>query len=542
MGYFSFTSSDSTIVVDTANVVTPSGLLAQFTFVSQIIHNSQENFSLNNGDKKAIQELVNKCLEWMGPVWLNTLVVPGRNKQELHQLKINFQSLTTALLQTKLIDQKIYEDIRNWIDTEEFKGNLLTPSVFHKASEQSYYYESYDSIKHEQIAYLDTLKQVGLLSESGYADLTKQYTHYRMLGPVDVVSQCTKGFALDAKDLSTDGLQALLQIYRTIRQKLLPDFDFRYLHSHQETFTDEEYGGTYSQEIFNFIINGTAYQQYAGFTTDRLLNRSPFHLTLGGQVTTGHFKIVNDFLADQNSSQRLVIIDDKNLLERKVGSRIGFLLVDSSQAKVVEQAFPMSLEIHSTNLLKLFFDNSYNRTHLRQLVQEYQKIGIVPPMPADTLDALLTTMIRDDVSSKERILFSIPNTIARTYYGEFVYEGSEEEPQQVYRTFLNRLQAASRGNFTPTSIIDNVVKKGKNSKRYEWGFTLNQKSYVHKDTDSYDYLWECQYMKEVKQALLDSKAVGTFYPIGFEGNHFYIFLTPDQYTYLQTNHPDLFEK
>ncbi len=538
MGYFSFTSQ-SEKELDTTFVATPASLLAQFAFVDQIMMEPREN-SLGNDDKKAIQKLQAKCKEWMGPLWLTTRIKTQRNQQDLGQLKTNFQSLNTALLRTKIIDQKVYEDVHSWIEKEEFKGDILGPSVFRKTAERSYYYESYALIRQEQLAYLDTLKQTGVLSDNGYLQLKQQYTYYHIPGPIDIISHCSKGFALDTKDLPADGLQALLHVYAAIQQKLIPDFAFQYQHSHNETFTDEEYGGTYTQEFLDFTIHNISYQQQSRFTPEMLLNRTSFNLIMGGQVTANDFKLVNDYLADQNSGVRLFIVDDKNLQEQTVGSRIGFILLDSIQAQLVDKA--LSLEIITFNSLQAFFDNSYNRTHLRQLIQEYQKIGIVPAMPSDTLENLVTKMVRDGVSSKETLLFSIPNVVARTDYSEFVYEGSEEEPQQVFTTFLKRLSSASQGKFQPSQVIDKQKVKGKNKRIYEWSFTLNGRTYSHTADDAHDFLWEEQFMNLVKKSLAESGIEGSFYAIGSPYQHYSIFLTPQQYQYLKANQPDLFSE
>ncbi|MDJ1479326.1 hypothetical protein QNI16_02445 [Cytophagaceae bacterium YF14B1] len=542
--YFS-SVSDST-QQDTVYSLSPAYLLSQFSLITQIIDKSSNELYQANGQKAEIKKLVQKYESLIGPVWRNTLLSPNNpklkpssDKDQLYkQLQTDFYILNDTLHKYQVIDEKIYHDVKTWIENEFIRSTMFS-SLFAKAFAQSSFYEGYEQSKQEQIAYMDTLQMAGILSESSLQTLKQSYKPYTLLEPSEILTHCQRAFVLDFKTLPEDNLQALLQVYTMIRESLLPEFDFTYQKTFDETFKDEEYGGEYTQTFLEFTVNKTSYQQRLSFTPKMALHRSVDYIVIDW-LQSGSFQIVNDFLTDRSSSLRLFVIDDKDRLQLKIGTRIGFILMDSIQVRALEKAFPMSIGLPIDHALTTIFDNTYNRPGLTKMIQEYESIGIIPTYSKDSLAILVTKMVRDNVSTKEDILTYLPNIVAHTDYHEFIYDGMEEEPKNVYQTFLHHLQHISQNSFTPTNIVEKQTKKGRNKISYEYGFNLNGKTYTQKMSDIYSFLWEGEFIQLVNQALKEANAKGSFYSIGYSSNKNFIFLTPEQYQYLKTSQPELF--
>ncbi|MDJ1500888.1 hypothetical protein [Xanthocytophaga agilis] len=473
--YFSF-EGDS-IKQDTIFKLSSTDLLFHFGFITTIINPQKDDFNLVNGKKTEIERFIRKCKNLVGPVWHNSLFpqntpAPIDKDLSIKQLRFSAHALNDTLYKCHIFDQKVYQDVKSWIETNEFiDRSTIFNSLFVKAAMQNSFYEDYEQSKQEQLAYMDTLQMAGILSESGLQTLKQSYKPYTLLGPSEILTHCKRAFVLDFKTLPKDNLRALLQVYTMIRESLLPEFGFTYQKTFDETFKDEEYGGDYTQTFLDFTVNKTSYQQRLSFTPRMALNRSVDYIVMDW-LQSGSFQIVNDFLKDQISSLRLFVIDDKDRLQLKIGTRIGFILMDSIQVRAFDKAFPMSIGLPIDHALSAIFDNTYNRTGLTKMIHEYESIGIIPTYTKDSLAILLTKMVRDNVSTKEDILTYLPNIVAHTDYHEFIYDGMEEEPKNVYQKFLHHLQHISQNSFTPTNIVEKQTKKGRNKISYEYGFNL----------------------------------------------------------------------
>ena len=330
-----------------------------------------------------------------------------------------------------------------------------------------------------------------------------------------------------------------MRVLAAIRDTLLPTFAFTNPRQFQEQLPGEEDGSTFTQAFFEVTVNRVAYQQTLRFDPQIWRYRTSQDIDEGVHIGPWDFKIVNDYLADQNSPLRLFVVDDKDRRQQETGSNVGFILLDSTQAKAFRPAIDASRDFAVSGYNGRVFDNSFNRGNLTNLIRSYKKLGLLTPLDDQTLNASLTRMIRDGVSDNFGVLRYLPNVVASVSTSEFTLEGVEEIPKDVFRTLISRLIKTSGDEFAPVNVVEKAIKKGKVTS-YKFEFTFKGKSYRKIVKDHYDFFSEGGLMDMVSTALKDAKAPGKFYPVGYGSEDSFIFLTPAQYEALKANQPSIF--
>lgn len=98
-----------------------------------------------------------------------------------------------------------------------------------------------------------------------------------------------------------------------------------------------------------------------------------------------------------------------------------------------------------------------------------------------------------------------------------------------YRQLTNQIISISKGNFTPTDIIDTYHFEKR--KKFEYGFTLNGKTYLGKLAQNDDWV-DAGFWELVEQAEEEQDKKGKFYHIYPSDGMRQVYLTHEQAAFL----------
>jgi hypothetical protein len=528
-------------------LVTKSTLLGFFMYVERL-ESMNHSFLM---EKQKAKELTEKCQKLKGRKWnVRLLANPpkGLNSssyldeltaEKIQSLQEYYRRMTNILHQIQLLDEKVYQDVTQWVDQAAFSKEEQF-HFFDYIGQRTFFYEEYEFNKKEQLLYLDSLRIRNVISEENYGRLLTSYQPYQLKSALDILPYCQKATVVETTQLPQESLAAFKQVLTQIQATILPSLSLETLTTFQETHKDEEYGGEYSQTLVSALLNGKEYQQTLRFDPTGFQFRSSEDFIVG-RVHGNEFQIVEDFLADQKDTAYLYLLDDKNHFTLSVGTRLGLILLDSVQADLLTHFAPLSA-LPSTSLLSHRL--TFNREGIRKIIREYQQLGLAPTLSDSEMEKVIVQSRRDGFCSYQRILSNLPNLIADTDPHLPVEELIQKGPKATYLTILEKLSQVSHQHFVPRqSFLEKLPTRKKGENKLRFGFTFQNRTYQGVlEEESYLYfssLSDNQVVKLVNKALAEQKVDGRYYPLVLSNQ--FLFLNQQQYQYLRTHQPSLFE-
>ncbi|CAA9343477.1 MAG: hypothetical protein AVDCRST_MAG56-8028 [uncultured Cytophagales bacterium] len=495
------------------------------------------------------RDLVNRCKQLQGPGWtlgvMDTLEArqlagerfPDFSPEVIGSLQRDYARLAEVLHRVDLLTGNAYADVQGWVREAQFSRERRF-SFFQYAALRTGYYEAYPVRRQAQLAYLDTLRQTGVLPESSFRRLVAAYQPFELKSGVDILPHCNEALVLETTGLPDDPWDAFRTVLRAIAENLLPELTLDHLATFEETLRDEEYGGAYSKTVVAARLNGYDYQQTFWFDPYALQMHTAERFTLGS-LHGREFQLVEDFLADREDARRLYLVEDKNGHALPTGSRLGLILLDSTQAEAFKRFDPHALTQPEGSLQQR---NAFNRQGVRQVVTECQRIGLVPALPEAEINGIIVRARRDGYCSYDRVLGELPGVVADLDVHLPVEEALELPPGQVYRTVLEKLRKVSRGAFDPQKpFLEKIPGRQGEPVKFRFGFSCRNKSYsgILEAASQLRYSPSGNRVVEaINQALADQGTDGRYHSLRY-GPHF-LFLTKAQHEYLKIHHPQVF--
>ena len=497
------------------------------------------------------QSLVNRCKQLQGPGWtigaIDTIEARQLSGERfasfppelIGSLRRDYARLAEVLHRVGLLTGNAYADVQQWVREAQFSQERRF-GFFGYAALRTDYYEHYPARKQIQLAYLDTLRQTGVLPEANFRKLVAAYGPFQLKSSVDILPYCNQALVIETTQLPEDAWDAFRTVLRAIAENLLPELTLDHLATFEETHRDEEYGGEYTRTVVAARLNGYDYQQTFWFDPFALRVQASERFAFGS-IHGKEFQLVEGFLADREDARRLYLLEDKNGHTWSTGSRLGLILLDSTQAQAFEQFDPQfTLSQSEPSLAQR---NAFNRQGVRKAVAECQRIGLIPALPETDINRVIVRARRDGYGSYARVLAELPGVIADLDLHLPVEEAMELPHQQVYHATLEKLKEVSRGAFSPQKpFIEKIPGPKEGPAKLRFGFSFRNKSYAGILEEESELLYSAsgnRIVETINEALAGQGVDGRYYPLRY-GQHV-LFLTRAQHQYLKLHQPGLFE-
>jgi hypothetical protein len=409
-------------------------------------------------------------------------------------------------------------------------------------------YHSYQS----QIAafsteeFADALQRENMLTEEARKDLDLK----KSKEPSDVLKASSKAVLINMNELTgKSNTELYAYILNKFSSELLPDA--RITDVSYTVLKDSGDSSDYGEHLISLKINGRAYEQKLFVSLDKVIQHALDSLKNEKSqyfpgIGENQFKVINDYLTDIASPDRLVIVCDYR------SPMLSFVMFDSTQANLVAETLPNNYVDFS------MYSREFSRDSLQNTLFEIGRIGLIEPMSETQREEFILKFRRSPGSGKY-LLETLPKVVIQTNIWEL------DNHKDVYKSLIDSLRALSKGHFKPTRIEDNfqkmLKKNGKSDRTFRYSFELNNKKYSEsqfikgipkkksKDPQSdYDYFDfdTLKLIELINKALAEQNSEYAFYELpGGEDEEIvgpqYLLLSAKQYRWLKTKFPEVFE-
>ncbi len=517
-------------------------------------------------------------------------------EQNLKASKDNYTALATKLKTIHLIDEKVYNELLVWLQKDQIKL-IKDFGFFVYAARQTYFYDNYVSLKENQFSLIDSLQHKNMLSITDANNIKSSYKSYELKSKVEILSFCKNAIIIPAEQKNLTRSEIYESYWKEIKQKLIPNFNFDAIKFVEITKPDDNaaekpsnmpiknpFAGTPNKFKMSYQVNGKAYTQKADtdFSLVKTIKKSiPPDIDIDSSIiqsyatafsflagfTSKDFQSINDFLTDQHSSKRVIVVgNDYNPFLSVRDGRKALLLVDSTQNILFEnktKANPIFEGIFGT---KTDFSDKNSRDSLYSLIQEFQTIGLIPISDASSIDNAIVEFRfepKNISNSKRNLLNQFPEVIAEIN----PLPAKENEQIMMFKNFIGNLEKISRGAFKPEKVNDNfdteIKKSSKKERELVVSFRLNGRKYELKNkiakadeedanrNDNFSLNFSTlffntqDWLEEINRALEENQIDGKFHKINirrafnFGGTENYIFLNKKQLEYLEKKHNEI---
>lgn len=420
-----------------------------------------------------------------------------------------------------LIDEKTYNDCLSGLTSKKLRdeGELIRYML-----DRSTYYRYYDFNKKEQEAYLLSLVKHGILSEDEKSKLLASYKDYELKTIPEMLKQSARYALADLHAYPAVPEVTYPVIFETVK-KLLPAFRY----SDLSVVVKEEQQGEFTKEEINlsFAID-TLHYAHSFFHNYKKITPTPDDIVLEvPRVDQDFHKGINKWLTDIESPFRLYTVNILDEDEMTYGSRsVGLLLLKQGEDSIItKNPYVISREV---------FDNRLSKKNISKLLTDLKKNGLFTHLTPSEITTAEEKVAAAEIKSMRDVLLQFPRNVVA-----FDWESGDLE--SPYKHLTEAFVAASRGAFTLHNITDEFENGWKGAKQIKYGFTMNGKRYDKMLRFTSDWL-DPNFIALIKSALSEQKVNGSIYNYGDNGGvQGYIFLTADQYQFMQTSYPDLIE-
>lgn len=532
-------------------IITVSAILHQISFI-EFVHSaakeSSQGYSLMNYLDNP-ENLVKEAEKLMGENWKSNRpkrITYDSTEEEVSLAKNQLNWWIQTFSKVNIINERVANDAKAWLGEDEVKDqnyqsnqSLELEQFFRFLMVQVAFYENEEEYSLEQKSFLDTLLNHNLISHENYKTLLESYQPNEVKSQMEILSSMPNSFIFDLKKVNTsyykykEKYSAFLD---TLKSHLIPELRIDSIRVFSKEFVDMEYGGTYENDILSVKLNGIEYWQRAG-------DIFPYY-DVNASVTMGTLRehdvfFIQQFLCDTSSPYRLYMIEDKDRLRNRRGSKMGVVLLDSNQFNVLKELPWTFLEFHSFNNYQQIqsFDTIYST------IKDLQTIGIASQLDDKAINQLIPEIRLSSTGDIDDILPHLPNTVADL---ELIIDDEFNKPTYTFPKLINRLVKVSNGTFIPKNIRKGW-KEYSEEKVFpsEVGFTFNDIEYyytIKDEGEAYEFLKTKNLIKLVNMALFKDRIHGQFYCINSSlySCYNYIYLTETQYDFMSKRFPDNF--
>lgn len=263
--------------------------------------------------------------------------------------------------------------------------------------------------------------------------------------------------------------------------------------------------------VYNLSVtlkaNGNSYR-YASYFDAEYKNKVEDKLL---KIPENYHQIFNKMLSDQSSPYRLhqVTINDHSF---------GILAMTKKQFEELMWSYSgMSvgsyIQVSYEN-----FNNKITQKKIEDAVALYDSIGLFSHLSKEEKMQCINEVLNKEVNYFSDILSSFKNLVF-----EIDLEYGVDDHQ--YQALTKQIEAISKGHFAPTNIVDTYTWKNRQS--FDYGFTLNGKTYKTKLSQPDDWL-DLKFWELIEQALEEQDKNGRFYHLHPNDGIRQIFLTNEQ--------------
>ncbi len=368
--------------------------------------------------------------------------------------------------------------------------------------------------------------------------------------PSDVLAASSKAVMVNLNELAgKNNTELYSYILSKFSSKLMPDAkisDIRYAQLTESADSTE-----YIEYLISLKINGKPYEQKLFVSLNKVVRsaldslkneKSQYFPGIG----ENQFKVINDYLTDIASPDRLVIVCDYR------SPMLSFVLFDSTQANLVAETLPNNYVDFN------MYNREFSRDSLQSTLFEMGRIGLIEPMNETQKEDFILKFRRNPGSGKS-LLEALPKVMVRSNIWEL------DNYKDVYKSLIDSLKTISKGHFNPQKIEDNfqkMLKKGESGNRiFKYSFELNNKKYSEsqivkgipkkksKDNPSdYEYFEfnTAKMIELVNKALAEQNSDYSFYELsGGEDDELsgpqFILLSARQYRWIKSKYPEIFD-
>ncbi|MDZ7933673.1 MAG: hypothetical protein U5M51_01605 [Emticicia sp.] len=571
------------------------GFIGVFELMRNVGSAADELIRLRELSEKMLGEKMLFKTEIEGDVKVGNPLTFMAIEQNLRPSKTNYLELAAQLKAINLIDEKVYDELLVWLRKDQIKL-IKDFGFFVYAARQTYFYDNYTSLKATQFGLIDSLQHKNLLSVVNATSLKNSYKEYELKSKVEILSSCKNAIIIPAEQKNLTRSEVYETYWKEIKQKLLPNFDFSEiklteLSKNEETVAQSPINIPIKNPFANqnkykisYQVGGKTYSQKADtdFSFIKTIKKSiPPDIDIDSSIIASYasafsfltgfsnkdFQSINDFLTDQHSTKRLVVVsNDYNPFLSVRDSRKIILLVDSTQNVLFIDKNKTNPLFESVFGNKTSFSDKNSRDSLNAIIKEFQQIGLIQGSNDVTIDEAIVDLrfdAKNNTNLKRNLLSKFPQVIAKISPLPL----KEAEQVLIFKNFIGSLEKISRGTFKPEKVTDNFeteIKKGSkkdrelvvsfrvNGKKYE---SKNKIAHVESDEEGKENRFALNFnglffntqdwLEEINRALDESNIDGNFIKIntrnsyGFGGEESYIFLTKEQENFLKTKHSDV---
>ncbi len=570
------------------------GFIGVFELMRNVGSSADELIRLRELSEKMLGEKMLFKTEVEGDVKVSNPLTFLAIEQNLHPSKTNYIELASQLKSINLIDEKVYNELLIWLKKDQIKL-IKDFGFFVYAARQTYFYDNYTALKATQFSLIDSLQHKNLLSTTDANSLKNSYKDYELKSKVEILSFCKNAIIIPAEQKNLTRSEVYETYWKEIKQKLLPNFNFNEiklteLSKNEETTTSSPINIPIKNPFANqnkykisYQVGGKIYSQKADtdFSFIKTIKKSiPPDIDIDSSIIASYasafsfltgfsnkdFQSINDFLTDQHSSKRLIVVsNDYNPFLSVRDSRKIILLVDSTQNVLFIDKNKANPLFENAFGSKISFSDKYSRDSLSKLIQEFQQIGLIQTSDAAMTDKAIVDLRfepKNNTNLKRSLLGQFPEVIAKIRPLPL----KEAEQILMFKNFVGSLEKISRGAFKAEKVTDNFeteIKKGnKKDRELVVSFRFKGKKYESKNriahveseeegkenrfTLNFNGLFfnTQDWLEEINRALTENNISGNFVKINtnayaFGGEESYIFLTKEQETYLKKKHSEV---
>ncbi|WP_197491675.1 MULTISPECIES: hypothetical protein, partial [Emticicia] len=368
--------------------------------------------------------------------------------------------------------------------------------------------------------------------------------------PSDILKESNQVVVIDMNELTKKSDTELYNyILSKLSKSILPNTEFTNL-----SYQEENKDSNQSNYLVSVNINGQQYQEKLFVSLENSVKSSLDSLNKPDSnyfpsISETQFKIINDYLTDINSPNRLVIVCDYH------SPKLSFVLFDSTQANIVEEALPNNFVDFS------MYNRKFSRDSLKSLLDEIVDLELIPKITQNQKESYILK-IRQFPPSDLSIFENLKDVIGQCeIWGIDSYKN-------VFKSCMDTLSKISRFGFSPIKIEDNFSKMLKKSNYSDRIFTYSFKMPNGKLYSEKQFVNGLKKPKErknkiafelfnfdtnkliqlINKALAENNVDGLFYTIYMEEEEYddtagpkYIFLNTKQHRWMKNKFPDIFE-
>lgn len=397
-----------------------------------------------------------------------------------------------------LIDAGIYNEANAKLENDKLREGDLLKFI----AERVFFNNTFEQQKLEDISHLEELNSKALLSNQSMQQLLAVHKDRELLDRFELLSYCNRAKSLNTRDYDARPELGFKEVFEDIK-KLIPTLEDAELDVKVfEVVSNYDYTEIMCRVSFDANETTYANEFYYSLKKDGRED-SDTVLRINNEFHLG----INKYLADLDADYRLHYTA-KNRLE---GNAI-YILLNEEQYDALDN---YHISRHSYN-------NTFNTKNINQFIAEYKKNGLFDHLTEDELREARACVASSVIESYTSILNCYPKTLV-----DIEWETSSYKP---YEEVTLDISMASRGDFTPTSIIDQY--QNSHNQTVEYGFEFNGKSYLQLLELQSDWL-DPAFFELIEKAMEENKLKGKLYQC-YDGIYElgFLYLNQKQYKFL----------